>query len=70
MTNVIDITTLIIANKALINAKRQKQALEAELLSQGDRIHEGENYTAIVKDGQITLLAKTNKNTYTEDIIA
>ena len=70
MSNVIDIKTLIIANRALIDAKRQKAALEAELLSQGDKVHDGENYKAIVKDGRITLIAKKKKKAPVEDIIA
>ena len=70
MSNVIDIKTLIIANRALIDAKRQKAALEAELLSQGNKVHESDNYKAIVKDGKITLIAKKKKNAPVEDIIA
>ena len=70
MGHVIEITPLIKANKALIAAKKFKAELEAEILKEGDRIHEGETATVIVKDGKITILRKAKPHNELEDVIA
>ena len=70
MGRVIDITALIPANRAVIEARRKLQELETEILSGGDRILEGENATAIIRNGKITILQKVKTNTIQEDIIA
>ena len=70
MGRVIDITALIPANKAVIAARRKLQELETEILNGGDRVLEGENATAIVRNGKITILPKVKTLTIQEDIIA
>lgn len=74
MSNVIHITALIAVNKQLIASNREKARLEAELLSQGDKVHEGERYRVIVKDKKITVVPKMGPKmqiqTPPEDVIA
>ena len=74
MGRVIDITKLITANKALIQATKKLKAIEAEILKHGDMVHEGNTCRLIVKDGKIKLIQKVavstqNKAEFFPDII-
>ena len=70
MGRVIDITALITTNKALIATRRKLKRLETAITSDGDRVLEGENVTAIIRNGTITILPKIKENSVKEDIIA
>jgi len=70
MGRVIDITALIPANRALIEARRQTKRLETAITSGGDRVLEGEHVTAIIRNGTITILPKIKEQPVKEDIIA
>lgn len=70
MGRVIDITAIIAANKALIETRRKLKRLETAITSGGDRVLEGENVTAIIRNGTITILPKIKEQSAKEDIIA
>ena len=70
MGRVIDITALIPANRALIEARRQLKILETAITSGDDRVIEGRSATAIIYNGRITILPKIKENVIQEDIIA
>lgn len=70
MGRVIDITAIIAANKALIETRRKLKRLETAINSGGDRVLEGENVTAIIRNGIITILPKIKEQSAKEDIIA
>lgn len=59
MGQVIDITKLIAANKAFIQANKELKAVEAEIFKRGDRVIEGTGFHLIVKDGTIDIVQNT-----------
>ena len=63
MGRVIDITKLITANNALIQATKKLKAIEAEILKHGDMVQEGNTCRLIVKDGKIKLIQKVAVST-------
>jgi len=70
MGRVIDITALIPANRALIEARRQLKIVETAISNGGDRVIEGTSATTIIYNGKITILPKIKETSVKEDIIA
>lgn len=67
MGQVIDITKLIAANKAFIQATQELKAVEAEILKHGDGVIEGTGCRLIVKDGTIEVVQKTGHAAQNKD---
>jgi hypothetical protein len=70
MGQVVDITALIVANKERIAAERNLKRIEAELLAEGDKVHENETHRLVVKNGKIKFTKKIDPEAGPDDLSA
>ena len=70
MGQVIDITPLISAKKDIIRIRRKLKRLGQAVAIETAKVLEGENVTAIIRNGTITILPKIKEQSTKEDIIA
>jgi hypothetical protein len=70
MGEIIDITPLVSANKARVEAARRFNEAVAGIRVEGDQDYETETHRLIVKNGKIRLIRKHSSETSPQDIIA